>query len=205
VAPDASIGPSGRKVKCSKCQNVWFASLPPKPKIELSNILPDGKALQGSFNLPIVAEVKISWYLYVMPIILSIMIIITYSLLFPDRVVASNLIEPKLLCQKFAVCDTSGIKLKDVKFEAVDNSDTKKAVLSYKIANNTNDVKNIPIIRVKLLDKDKNVIKSHVASNPGVILKPYHQHLVETRFEDLPGNIENIELSIGNSLELVLR
>ncbi|MCC2646389.1 MAG: hypothetical protein K0R02_454 [Rickettsiaceae bacterium] len=205
VASDTSIGPSGRKVKCSKCQYVWFATLPAKPKIELSSILPDGQTLQGSFNLPAISDIRIAWYLYILPLIMGSIFITSYGVLFPNKILALNFIDQKMLCQKFDICDTSGIKLKDVKFQNMNKGDKKFTVLSYKVANNTDYPKNIPIIKVRLLDKEKNVIKSHIASNKNIPLKPFHQHLIETRFEDLPANVENIELIIGNRLELVLR
>jgi predicted Zn finger-like uncharacterized protein len=205
VAPDTLIGPSGRKVKCSKCQFIWFATLPQKPKAEVLTPLPDVKTLQGSFNLPIVAAERIGWYLYFMPLLFILSIASALCLLFPHKVLALKFVDQKMLCENLQVCDTKGIKLKDVEFNTKDKEGKNIAVLSYKIANNTNNQKNIPIIRVKLLDKDLKVVKSHTATNQTSFLKPYHQHLVETRFEDLPESVAKIELSIGNRLELVLR
>lgn len=204
VAPDTAIGTSGRNVKCSKCQNIWFVTLPPKPRAEINNFtIPSTQALQGSFNLPTVSDNNIGWYLYMLPMLLGLMLITVYILLFPNEIFKFT--NSDFICQKFAICDTSGIKFKNIKLEEVHQGATKVTVLSYGIINENQVVKHMPIIRIRLLNKENQVIKSHIALSPQVLLKPLYSHFVKTRFDDIPDNIENIELSIGNRLELLFR
>ncbi len=201
VVTAEQIGPKGRRVRCSKCNNGWFVEAQneaPKAKIaEPSSIIPDRVGgTQASFlpgvNLPALLPINIPVYLYVIPAILSIAIIFSCMVLFQDRLSFLGL-----------AGTSESLSVHDINIDY--NRKDGAIVASYKIVNSAQKFVPVPLIRIRLLDKDHRPLKSHITHNPNVDLAPKQYVGIRTNFADAPPNVEFIDISMGNRLDFILR
>jgi len=203
VVTAAQIGPKGRRVRCSKCSHGWFVEAQKEELVQKSNIaepssiIPDrvgsgSSSFMPGVNLPALLPINIPLYLYIMPAILAIGIIFSCMVLFQDKLSFLGLA---------GTSDSLSVHDINIDYNRKDGT----IVASYKIVNSAQKFVPVPLIRIRLLDKDHRPLKSHITHNPNVDLAPKQYVGIRTNFADAPPNVEFIDISLGNRLDFILR
>ena len=192
VVTPQQVGPLGRKVKCSKCFKIWHAKLNINLNTNLSNTtisrpLVSSKLEKGS-NLPAVIPVKIPIYLYIFPIILAFLIIFINTVFFYDYAFAALKVNPNL-------------SIRDVSLE--NHLSQKRVIVHYKIFNKSQKVAVMPLIRVRLIDKNDKVIKSYTLDNK-IMLETQRHISIKTEFNSVPYTVNRFDITLGNKLDFML-
>jgi predicted Zn finger-like uncharacterized protein len=189
VVTAEQIGKEGRKVKCSKCLHIWQQHPPEQlrvePKIESSTkTLPLGNGV----NLPVLLPVKIPAHLlYGLPILLVGMIIFMFTILFQD-----NFVLPSIL-------NTKDLIISDVSYQRTPG----KTAINYKISNLSDKSVKIPLIRIRVFDKNHRLINFRIDDHNNIKLSPSQNVVINTELEDVPTHA-NIDIMIGNKLDFIL-
>ena len=189
VVTAEQIGKEGRKVKCSKCLHIWQQHPPEQlrvePKIESSTkTLPLGNGV----NLPVLLPVKIPAHLlYGLPILLVSMIIFMFTILFQD-----NFVLPSIL-------NTKDLIISDVSYQRT----LGKTAINYKVSNLSDKSVKIPLIRIRVFDKNHRLINFRIDDHSNIKLSPSQNVVINTELEDVPTHA-NIDIMIGNKLDFIL-
>ena len=189
VATAEQIGKEGRKVKCSKCLHIWqqhpSEQLRVEPKIESSTkTLPLGNGV----NLPVLLPVKIPAHLlYGLPILLVSMIIFMFTILFQD-----NFVLPSIL-------NTKDLIISDVSYQRT----LGKTAINYKVSNLSDKSVKIPLIRIRVFDKNHRLINFRIDDHSNIKLSPSQNVVINAELEDVPPHA-NIDIMIGNKLDFIL-
>ena len=192
VVTTEQIGKHGRKVKCSKCSHVWHQRQDDTMRIEPMFTPPAAVTPLGDgVNLPALVPVKIPKYLYMVPILMIGFIIFMLTMLFPN-----NLGTPSLL-------SSNHLKIKDIQIEHLKNLD--KISVSYKVHNSSGNTVRMPLVRIRLFDKDNRVLKSLVDDHTNIDMSPNQFIQVKTEFVPAPKSTDNIDIMIGNKVDFILR
>lgn len=193
VSPE-QIGRFGRKVKCSRCSNIWYQTLKHDMQDEsiISPPIVNAKFQPKSgINLPALLPIKIPGYLYIMPIVLTLLIISLSIVLFQDSFGIKSLTNEN----KFNINDIY-----------IDNSKKlNKMTISYKIVNTSDSDAYMPLVRVRLFDKNNTIIKSHIASRTNINLAPKQYVTIKTEFDSVPDTTQHVDITLGNRLDFILR
>lgn len=189
VVTAEQIGKEGRKVKCSKCLHIWQQHPPEQlrvePKIESSTkTLPLGNGV----NLPVLLPVKIPAHLlYGLPILLVSMIIFMFTILFQD-----NFVLPSIL-------NTKDLIISDVSYQRT----LGKTAINYKVSNLSDKSVKIPLIRIRVFDKNHRLINFRIDDHSNIKLSPSQNVVINAELEDVPPHA-NIDIMIGNKLDFIL-
>lgn len=188
------IGPNGRKVKCSKCSHIWLQQLSDDMKIE-PVLTPTQAAaeipLGNGVNLPALLPVKIPAYLYALPFLLITMILGLIFLMFPAKLGFDTMLDSKHL------------SVKDIKID--NQKELDKITVSYKILNSSDKESPMPLVRIRLFDKNNRILKTHVVDHSKIDLSPKQYVLIKTEFVPAPPSTESVDIMIGNKLDFFLR
>lgn len=194
----SQIGPKGRRVRCSKCDHGWFASgVKSGNKAGLSvskydRVGNSNEDFKPGVNLPALLPVKIPFYLYIAPIFLAAAIILTSMIFFQDKMSLLGLTGA-----------SENLKIKDIQI-AYDREHG-NIIANYKIVNTSEEFVPLSQVRIRLLDQNHRILKSHVANESTSNLAPRQFVSIRTRFSDTPSNVEFIDITLGNMLDFLLR
>lgn len=193
VLPE-QIGNFGRKVKCSKCGHIWYQKLSTQLRLEPvmdfdSSYTPP--TIGNGVNLPALLPIKIPGYLYFLPFILIGLIIALTIILFPNSFgLSSALNNPKL-------------SIKDIHVE--NQKELGKVTISYKVMNSSAKSLAMPLVRIRLIDKNDRAVKSYVEDKTNVVLSPNQYVNIKTEFVAVPPSAKDIDITLGNRLDFILR
>lgn len=197
VTPE-QLGVSGRKVKCSKCKNIWHAQpqedLQENVKIEPTITESDTPVLSTSeigVNLPALLPINLPSYLCITPVFLVALIIFILVMCYSDSLgLTSNSNE------------YSGITINDVNI--THKKDAHKIIMQYKVMNTSEKKVIIPLVRIRLFDNEHRVLQTHVES-AAVQLNPKQYVSIRTEFTSIPPIAKSIDITLGNKLDFLLR
>jgi predicted Zn finger-like uncharacterized protein len=195
VSP-AQIGATGRRVKCSKCKNVWHATVPhdaiPKEDILAQRLVQN--VVTGA-NLPAVIPIKIGYFLYSAPPAFLMMILLTIWILYPSfgREIG--------ICG--SMCIENGVRIEDISydFEKISN----KVIVEYSIANRTKSRTKVPLVRLNLTDNENITLRSVKAEGKGLILEPNTSVRAKTEFNSISPNSRFVNISLGSTIKFWFR
>jgi hypothetical protein len=192
VLPD-QIGEFGRRVKCSKCNNVWHQKLDVSITFEPISMTPIMHNMQmgRGVNLPALLPIKIPQYLYFLPILLISLILFLSVILFQDTFGIPSILtigQPSIT---------------DVHIN--NNKDDAKIILSYKVINFSDNEVKMPLVRIRLFDKKHNMLKSHIVDQTQILLAPKQYLNIKTEFPSAPKSAQQVEITLGNKLDFILR
>jgi len=196
VVDPGQLGPEGRKVKCSKCQNIWHASIDAsstakiEPTISTEGVAPVSASDVG-VHLPALLPVKLPVALCTAPIVLIMLIAFISVSLFSDTLGIGSAHEA-----------FDGLMVSDINVEH--KKDASKIVVSYKVVNNADHVMHMPNIRIRLLDKNARVLQTHTETAK-VILEPKQYVSIKTDFVSVPPSAKSIDMTLGNQIDFWLR
>lgn len=210
-------GINGRKVKCSKCSCIWLQKDDDTIKEDLDDELeldPEIKTPESQYaarltdnpvddndigsgvNLPALLPARGEVYFYsgqkLLAWVLASMIIFMVINLFPGNVALDYILN-----------DTSlGIYDLHVKHQ---DKQSGKMIISYKILNSSDkQKKNIPLIRIRLFDKMGKMIMSKLCDYSKTELLPLQTVVMNAEIE-VPAGVENIDVTMGNRLDFMIK
>jgi len=191
VTPE-QIGKHGRKVKCSKCSHIWHQRLEDNVRIEPTLTMPEAATPLGNgVNLPALLPVKIPPYLFVMPVLMIGLIVFMLTMLFPNKLGVDSLL------------NSDEVSIKDM--QIVNQKDIDKITVNYKVHNSSlKDVK-MPLVRIRLFDKNNRVLKSLIDDHTNIDMSPDQYIQVKTEFVPAPPSVDSIDIMIGNKIDFILR
>ena len=192
VVNSEQIGTHGRKVKCSKCAHIWHQRLDKHLKIEpvLESLSLVSTPLMKGVNLPALLPIKIPLYLYGLPVFLIGMIIFMTITLFQDSF------------ELHSVLNDKDLSIRDL--QITNNKELGKIIVNYKVLNSsTNNIK-MPLVRIRLFDKNNRVINSRIDNHSDINLSPSQNISISTEIP-VPPSTENIDIMLGNKLDFILR
>jgi predicted Zn finger-like uncharacterized protein len=195
------IGPKGRRVRCSKCNHGWFASpvkskaAPKKKNLSFNPTDRVGKSeekFEKGVNLPALLPISIPFYLYFLPIMLLCAVIFSSLLIFNERL---ELLGMSRLSKDLSVHDVN------IAYDKPNGN----IIASYKIVNKSEHIMPLSSIRIRLLDHNHRILKTHIANESHAKLESKQFVTVKTNFSDAPPNVEYIDITLGNKLDFFLR
>jgi predicted Zn finger-like uncharacterized protein len=191
VTPE-QIGKHGRKVKCSKCAHIWHQKLEDNIRIEPVLTVPEAVIPLGNgINLPALLPIKIPPYLFVMPVLMIGLIIFMLAMLFPNKLGADSLL------------NSNEVSIKSM--QIVNEKDIDKITVNYKVHNaSLKDVK-MPLVRIRLFDKNNRVLKSRIDDRTNIDMSPDQLIQVKIEFVPAPPSVDSIDIMIGNKIDFLLR
>ena len=201
VVGNDQIGPKGRRVRCSRCNHAWFAppakggsgdfysqlSVSPSDRVGET-----AEKFKPGVNLPALLPINIPIYLYVIPILLAAAIMFSAVVFFQDRLSFLGL-----------VGTSSNLGVHDVNI--VYDREHGNIVANYKIVNTSQEFIPLSSIRIRLLDANHRILKTHIANESSSSLAPKQYVTIRTNFSEAPINVEFIDITLGNRLDFLLR
>ena len=191
VTPE-QIGTHGRKVKCSKCSHIWHQRLDKHLKIEpiLEPVVIKPTPLGQGVNLPALLPIKIPAYLYGLPVLLIGMIIFMTLTLCQDSFGLQSVLNDKEL------------SIRDL--QITNNKELGKIIVNYKVLNSSTKNVKMPLVRIRLFDKNNRVINARIDDHSNINLSPSQSISINTEVP-VPPSTENIDIMLGNKLDFILR
>lgn len=197
VVSSSQIGEYGRKVKCSKCAHIWHQKIDDAVKIEpvLINNTSDlynrgNQKFAKGINLPALLPINIPKYLYVMPVILVCIVALMSVVIFPNRSCFET------------VFNNENLSIRDI--QIIHHKDIDKISVSYKIFNSSQSNVEVPLVRVRLLDSNKRVLKTRIHDSKNMNIVPNQFLYIKTEFFNVPKNTDNIDIMLGNRLDFLI-
>ncbi len=191
VTPE-QIGKHGRKVKCSKCSHIWHQKLADQVRIEPLITQPIiATPLGNGINLPALLPIKIQPYLYAMPIVMIGLIIFMLIMVFPNGLGINTLL------------NSNNLSIKDLQIE--NQKDLEKITVSYKVHNTADKTVKMPLIRIRLFDKNNRIVKSLIDDHTNIDMSPNQFIQIKTEFVPAPSSTDSIDIMIGNKIDFILR
>lgn len=189
------IGSVARKVKCSKCGNIWRHCMKEqiKPEPITSTLINNNTIELGKgINLPMLTEARIEEpeYPKFLGSLLAAFIICLSLLLFQENLGIKA--EPSY----------SKLSIKDIKIHNL--IDENKILVHYTIINSSNQQTSIPLARIKLFDKHNKLIKSSIVDNRKTNIPPNDYVSIQAKFMS-EAKAEQVTITLGNILDLILR
>jgi len=192
------IGATGRKVKCSKCQNMWYATVPAdvlyNEQLATEHLSAPPHNLSYT-NLPVVISTKISKTLFFAPLFMLILIVATFFVFYP------NLMNKFGLCKY--VCEPYNVRIQDISYEF--DSSHKKIMIEYSIANNTLAKARLPLIEVKLIDSSNNILQKTYIENNDIWLDPDGSVKAKTEFDNISPHSKFVRIALGSKIKFLFR
>lgn len=188
------IGPSGRIVKCAKCDNSWKVYLPASeetpPPYQLANKEAD----------PALAKTnKLNVFLRILAVLLTFLMIFMGLFIFSKDLIKYKYF--KTFYGYFSIYDITGIKLEDFTLKM----DEQDAIINGTLVNNTSYEQKLPKLRYILLDKNKTVIFKFTTTDSDEILKPGERMQINTKISNITKPAKYLQIDVGNNLDFILR
>lgn len=194
VAP-TQIGATGRRVKCSKCKNVWHAMLPTAIQVEKVTFKQVKEPIPEGSNLPVVIPKKVAIIYWFAPATFLMMIFLTLWVLYP------NFTKKIGLCG--SMCNHEGLKIENVNLEY--DQVSKKILVDYLVANNSFEKVEMPVVEVKLMNNKERTLKTVYATEDNYILESKTSAKIRTTFTSVPENTDAVRISIGSKARFWFR
>lgn len=206
AVPDQSIGPAGRTVRCSKCQNSWFVSPPAgteKPLAALETLMqqeevkPKPKPIPKGSNLPVIKHPSVS----------ASFKATTFGLLATAAALLALVMWPSI----YGYPPSRGLALAEVNmFTRFDETrlDDKRPIyeINGKIINIAEEILDVPVLRVTLVDKEGTPLQYWDFSEENRTLEPggnipFSTGPLDVKFK----SPSRFVVELGNEMELSLR
>lgn len=197
VSP-TQIGATGRRVKCSKCKNIWHAIVQednmPKKELVAERINETPSYISGT-NLPAIIPVKIHPFLFAAPLVLIKLILLSFWFFFPSITSKIGLCGP--------MCVDKNTRIEDVAYNYDTNE--KKIIVEYAIANHSKQKISVPSVQLNLINSKDDVLRSVISDGKGLSIEPNSSIKARTEFNDVSKDSNLIQISLGNQIKFWFR
>jgi len=218
-----NISDKGRILKCGNCHHMWLANKVSavEPTLKPATHSPTDSSLIRSLRVSraqaltlrnIAVDDPINDYFKITTIPFFVKLSF-YTLLFfvvfvsliikKDEFLAVPPLRPVLATM--GLSDTSGLEFEKVTIVKSSFELRQPLIIAGFIVNKSDEVRKIPDIRIRLLDKRGEVIDTIVHDLPSKKLEPGEKSRIANRIQQYPRNTYNIEMEVGNYLEFLLR
>lgn len=184
------IGNKGKKVRCSKCSHVWHQDQENKLRVSPLLTTNNSEASDKKINLPALLPVKNTSNNYLNTLMAIGMIVLTLLILFHEKLGINK---------SFG---NGKLAIKDIEVNKIEKD---KIKVSYKIYNLSQEDQNIPLIRIRVLDENNNILKSKITYHKKIRIPPNQFIRASKEFLVNGKSAENIDIMIGNKLDFMLR
>jgi len=201
--PNNALGENGRKVKCSKCSHVWHQDPIEIKKEKLDSLLGSGEGrasansnvgkANDAANLPVKVN---KGYFY--GLVASFLVLVALSALFVMFNQAKN---SQSISNILAINNFDGLRFVDfeVQSEIVDNK--YDFFITGKFYNDSEDVKNLPPVTVKVLSQGGNLLQEAIISPEADMIEPNSYVDFNPEISQITGNASALELSFASWTE----
>lgn len=208
VVSAAQLGQAGRKVRCSNCKHLWFATTPTaeeahnEPIIEehiapapdpLQNITPiDYSPMPPGVNLPAIIRNRgtlLSRVMFVMLIIIAVLLGMS------TRKEQLNLSQLHM--------NITGLSASVL--GVTQNKAKTDLVIRYEIHNKSDIKKSLPLVRAQFLDAQNKIIKSEIIKPADLFLHPDESIIFDTKFVMPHTNFAKIALDVGDRIDFLIK
>jgi predicted Zn finger-like uncharacterized protein len=203
LVPDNSIGVDGRTVRCARCSHSWFEQpLPSDTLNPPTDNTPDFDTMIGNINAavkPLAAGSNLPAHRSHIPAGLKAMVAI---LIIFSMALSLFITMPKV----FGIAPSKGLVLSDIKIRKNADEKTSTVEITGNILNNSDELRNVPKIRVILLDGANNPLQSWEFKSNGEALKSKETIPFSTGDLNIKFSIaKRFVIDMGTPIELALR
>jgi hypothetical protein len=206
MVADALIPPAGRKVRCGKCTHQWHVTLPKPAEPEKEYVpAPEITALTAGMHVPVVVKrnIPVKPFKIAVPVLALVWVVLAFITYFHGGMKAPVL---SGIYSAFGITSTDGLLFADLHMDREQDGSKTRFILSGSIVNHAAEARTVPTVRVMLKDKAGKQVWTreypvNVALKAGEVY-PFRIANVETSFA---GNVTNIVLDMGHSLQLMMR
>jgi len=192
AVPIRAIGTAGRKVKCTKCQHIWFQE---PVSAKLDNLL--RVEYSPAHGIPARRKTK-----FKMAYVVSIAILLFFSASIEFFKHAEKY---PAIAKVVGVTNYDGLRFHDVRIQS-NLSDSK---LSYQVTgtvvNLTDHKIKLPLINVKIYSKGGRIMGKSQLAMIEPFIEPFQQIEIKPEISGVSGNADKAELSFENWVESALR
>jgi len=215
LVPNEQIGFPGRKVKCSKCAYIWFQKLDPSSKLtdfttnteelaappvipaeaekvtipcKSSNLHNELQFTKG-VNVPALLPIRTHKKFEILSLLWFSLITLLLLMLFHDSFAVKSWRQSELIIDKVV---------------AKINKKSREVKIVYNVTNISNNIKLLPLIRVRLLNNKRVIIKSYIINQLNITLAPHKDIYITMNLPVDVALIEHLDITFGNKLDFIL-
>jgi predicted Zn finger-like uncharacterized protein len=195
------IGEQGRAVKCAKCSHVWFVKpteedIQISKDVEISSVeFPTNNTL--GISLPAIIKKKkrtpLFTYTSIALLALCLMIIGYYN--------KGHINIDSMLYKSLFEFSTQDVTLDDISINKIGST----IIINGFIKNDSDKERILPYLRILILDKNGNVLFSHMTEINNQNLQPGEKYNIHNIIKNIHPWAEYLILDVGNKLELLIR
>lgn len=211
AVPDDAIGVEGRKVKCAKCGNKWHQAPPPPedaappdaiPSQEVAEVAP----IDDGANLPVRhVEVKSGKSNRILVASFSVLMFLFTASVVGGNGVVTTMPFMSFYYKMFGIYNTQNMELYNISVERSIRDKRLDLLVKGIMFNKSAKRKEVPSIRITVLDKNGRPIRSITFDSSNAILEANEKIDFQNKISRLPLDSESVVIDMGNSFELVTR
>lgn len=201
IVPDSLITETGRNVKCSKCQNIWFARK--EESLHVPNLFKNNIINDAEKHLPAISKERAPILLISAFLSLVFAFIFSIFVMYYDDLIKYSFFSQNLY--SIIPESSSGFKLQNVMIKKIPHGNKYDLVIKYQVFNNNKSERKMPLIRLKLLDKNNKKLYSSTITNNKFVFKPGEIVTTQTELHNVNKFVKTLEIDLGNKIELYNR
>jgi len=207
----SDIGDKGRRVRCGNCSSVWFVKPPEPEKVEQEKEVAKAqkenlkaavaeKAAGVEPSLPsTVFATQVPRWLKAAVVVLVIANAFTFVLF------NKKLIGPTSFYDLVGQYRTDDVEIVDAQLVTSEVKGKKKFTVTWSVQNNSEETRDLPARRIKLLDKDLKVITKNSDKISKTMQAGQKLEIAPNNIPNENGKVKYIVMEVGNPYELSLR
>jgi predicted Zn finger-like uncharacterized protein len=205
IASKEQIGIPGRRVKCSNCKRIWFQTLDLSTKLKedeppinhtekINSTNTKEQEISSKVYLPAILPVKVKTPKSENILDVSSLCVIIFCLLL--------IFYNDLNIPNWHLNDHS-LNIENI--QTTQNKELGQVTVSYSIQNRSQYDITIPLISIRLFNKELKTVKSYVMNQKNIKLKPYQHVDITTTLDIVPPSSALLDIMLGNSLDFILQ
>lgn len=209
---DASdIGDKGRRVRCGNCSSVWFVK-PPAPgkvaeekqiAVEQKENLKEAVAQKAAGVEPSLPSVVVT--MQVPKWLKAAVVVLVLANAFAFVLLNKNMIGQTSFYELVGQYRTDGVEIANAELVIKDEKGKKKYKIEWSIQNSSDEARDLPARRIKLLDKDLKIITKGTDKTQKNLDAGQTVSLEPNKIPNEDERVKYVVVDIGNPFELSLR
>lgn len=199
---ETQIGPNGRKVKCSSCQYLWLA-MPNNIQQDHKSFMREQEDVQQRSSLNYAPEPGINLPVVMpnyTPLISQLIVLCTIISLILFGIIGAR---DKLSLHHIYNSKADSLTTSIVNAKIDHKSNT--ARIKYHITNNGPQEVKAPLVRVQMLDANKQLVSSHITNKSDIVIYPHDSLTLETIIPTTDTTVKSVLLSLGDKLDFLVK
>lgn len=189
----AAITSSGRKVRCTKCHHIWTQY----PANEEHKKKAAAKKVSLARSLPVVIEYVVPGWLKLLPVVFSILILVTTVFFFHEDM--SNKYQPiRSMYEKVGMLNSDNIEIQKIELSKKDNNSID---INGFIVNQSKEKRKVPDVVVRVIDQANKKIASFVIKLPKLDLGNGEKFAFFKNIKNIPDSAKLVTLEIEDKMD----